>query len=128
MTAPAARLLARRLEPVADLAVGLRALGATLAALPVTIGQLRRVEIPLTVDLEALELPAGFPPDALDPLTLLGRNWSSAGAVLDRDLANLAALDEPGSWLTALGWPADGPDLRFALSARFERTTPSRRE
>ena len=120
MTAPATRSLIRRLEPVAGLAVGLRSLGAALAALPIAIGQLRRVEIPLTVNLEALDLPAGFPSDALDPLTLLGCNWSGAGAVLDRDLASLAALDEPSSWLEALGWPAGGPDLRFALSARFD--------
>ncbi len=120
MNAPAKRSLVRRLAPALDVAAAIRILAAGLAELPVRTDQLRRIEVPIEGDVDPLELPAGFPRNVIEPLALLGPTWSAAGAVLDREVDLPAALDDPTERLATLGWPAAGPELRFALSARFD--------
>ena len=125
MTAPAETSPVRRLSTAADLTHGLRALAAALAALPPAVGRLRRLEAPLAVRPAALDLPAGFAPGALDPLALLGPGWSTAGATLEPELGTLDRLAEPDRWLAAHGWPEAAPELRLALSARFDPDRPA---
>jgi len=124
VSSPASTVAVRRLDEAADLAAGVRSLSAALAALPVAPGRLRRLEVPLAAPVAALDLPAGFARGSLDPLALLGPRWSGAGASLERELGSLDRLADPDRWLAALGWPADGPELRFALSARFDPGRP----
>lgn len=121
MTAPRPDTLVQRLDPSHDLPRGLRALADALLALPEAPGRLRRIEAPLTRDVDPADLPAGLPAGRLDPVMLLGRTWSGAGATLEHEAGSLAGLGAPAALLADHGWPAGAPELRLALSARFDQ-------
>jgi menaquinone-specific isochorismate synthase len=98
----------RRLDPVAGIGAGLAALRTALAALPAAPGVLRRLEAPVTGRIAALDLPAGLPDDHPGPRWLLGRDWSGAGALVEREVGDPAAIAAPP------------PPLRLAVSCAFD--------
>ncbi len=121
MTAPRLGAMVQRLDPSHDLPRGLQAVADALLALPEAPGRLRRIETPLNRDVDPMDLPAGLPAGLLDPVMLLGRTWSGAGATLEHEAGSLADLDDPTTLLAGHGWPAGAPELRLALSARFDQ-------
>lgn len=106
-------MILRSLSPAPDLPTGLQRLIAALETVSTGVDELVRIQQPLSTRVDALDLPAGFATGSLDPLMLLGPDWSGAGVTLQHDAE------------TPAGLPVPPPGLRLALSCRFDPQRPA---